>query len=143
MSNFLNDFLSKAKNVTDAAGRNTDRLYQLSKLKISYLQINGDIKAKYEALGARVYDMYKTGEEDTEELLGLTADLDATYEKLEQLQTRIDALDKYLSCPNCGTRSKLSSTYCRHCGTKLTITDEQPDDFENYPLISDFDENMK
>jgi ribosomal protein L40E len=140
MSNFLNDFLNKAKNVTDAAGRNTDRLYQLSKLKITYLQVNGEIKSKYEALGARVYDMYKTGEENTEELLAMTAELDTLYAKLEQLQARIDALDKYLSCPNCGTRSKLSATYCNHCGTRLTVTDDQPGETDEYSPLMDIEE---
>jgi len=64
---FLDDVISTGKNVVSAAGKKTDEAVRFSKLKIKESQLNGDIKNKFEKLGALIYQMAKSGEKDNEQ----------------------------------------------------------------------------
>ena len=63
---FFDELLSTTKNVASTAGKKTDEAVKISKLKVKKAQINSDIKAKYEKLGAMIYQMAKADEKDNE-----------------------------------------------------------------------------
>lgn len=138
MANVINDFLSKAKDVTEAASRKKDEIYMLSKLKLSFVQLNNDVKNRYEALGNRLYEMYKSGNENTNELLGMVDEIDDIFKRMAETQRRIDELSRFVCCPKCGVKNKIDSVYCNKCGTKLVATDEEVDENENQPVVDEY-----
>lgn len=139
MSGFLGDFLTKAKDVTDAAGKKTDEYYRLSRLKLRTVQLRGDIRNRYEVLGMRVYEMYRTGLEDTGELLAMADEIEALRAKLDENEDRIMELTGCINCPVCGERNKIKSLYCNSCGHKFVVTDEAVEENENQTPIFNVD----
>lgn len=131
MSEFFRDFLKKARTVSESAGRRTDELYRLSRLKLRSVLIRNDIKNRYEELGMRVYEMYHSGEENTNELLSRTGEIDGLLRRLEETERKIAELSHYSVCPGCGEKNSLNSVYCSQCGKKLTATEEAVEENEN------------
>lgn len=116
---FLDDVISTGKNVVSAAGKKTDEAVRFSKLKIKESQLNGDIKSKFEKLGALIYEMAKSGEKDNEQFDALVAELDGCYEELQDIGRQFDELRNEVTCPGCGTKCKDDNAYCSKCGAKL------------------------
>lgn len=124
---FLDDVFNTTKNVAVAAGKKTDVAVQISKLKIKEAQVNGDIKAKFEKLGALIYQMKKTDEKDNEAFDALVAELDECYAKLDEIGEKIDEYKNEVSCPDCGVKSKRDNNYCPNCGAKLPERPVEPE----------------
>lgn len=116
---FLDDILDKGKNVVNSVSKNTDTAVRFSKLKVKESQINGDIKAKNEKLGAIIYDMVKTNVKENEEFDALIAQIDEDYTKLNEVEAELDALKNVVTCPKCGVKTKNDNAYCPKCGAKL------------------------
>lgn len=129
----LNDFLNKAKDVTNEGLKKTDVLMQISKHKITCVQLDNDIKNKYTNLGNRIYDMIKADTEDTSELLTLVSEIDDKFKKLSEVQAKIEELKQIITCPICGTKNKFDNDYCSKCGHQLVVTDEDFDDYADFP----------
>ncbi len=68
----MEELFGKAKKVVDAAGKKTGEFVEISKLKLSAMQLNTDIKALYEKLGSAVYSMNKAHYNNAELLDSLT-----------------------------------------------------------------------
>ena len=88
---FLDDILDKGKTVVSSASKKTDTAVRFSKLKVKESQLNADIKAKNEKLGAVIYDMSKTGVKESEEFDALLAQIDEDYAKLAEVAAQLDA----------------------------------------------------
>ena len=116
---FLDDILDKGKTVVSSASKKTDTAVRFSKLKVKESQLNGDIKAKNEKLGAVIYDMSKTGVKESEEFDALLAQIDEDYAKLAEIEAQLDELKNVVTCPKCGAKTKNDNAYCPKCGAKL------------------------
>ncbi len=131
---FLDDVISTGKNVVSAAGKKTDEAVRFSKLKIRESQLNGDIKSKFEKLGALIYQMAKSGEKDNEQFDALMAEIDGCYGELADIDKQYDELRNEVTCTGCGEKCKLDNNYCPKCGAKLperpVKTDAKSDDTE-------------
>lgn len=121
----LEDILLKAKDVTNAATKKTDELVKVSKLKLTCVQINNDIKAAYEHLGSLVYHSMKADEENPSAIIKAVTEVDDLYDKLDEATAKLEELQKILTCPKCGTKNKLDSIYCSKCGTRLVVVEAQ------------------
>ncbi|MCM1164438.1 MAG: hypothetical protein NC299_00150 [Lachnospiraceae bacterium] len=115
----LDDVINTGRNVVSAAGKKTDEAVRFSKLKIKESQLNGDIKNKFEKLGALIYQMAKSGEKDNEQFDAYIAEIDGCYEELNGIAKQLDELRNEVTCPGCGAKSKDENAYCPKCGTKL------------------------
>lgn len=116
---FLDNVISTGKNVVSTAGKKTDEAVRFSKLKIKESQLNGDIKNKFEKLGALIYQMAKSGEKDNEQFDAFIAEIDGCYEELSSIEKQFDELRNQTTCPGCGAKCKDENAYCPKCGTKL------------------------
>lgn len=116
---FLDDVISTGKNVVSAAGKKTDEAVRFSKLKIKESQLNGDIKSKFEKLGALIYQMAKSGEKDNEQFDAYIAEIDGCYDELADIEKQFDELRNEVTCPGCGAKCKNENSYCPKCGAKL------------------------
>ena len=136
---FLDDVISTGKNVVSAAGKKTDEAVRFSKLKIKESQLNGDIKSKFEKLGALIYQMAKSGEKDNEQFDAYIAEIDGCYDELADIEKQFDELRNEVTCPGCGATCKDENSYCPKCGTKLP---EKPAPEEDSEVTEDkIDEN--
>ena len=54
------DLMAGAKNVVDYAGKKTDDVVELSKLKYQSSQLSNELRSLYEKLGCAVYSMMKS-----------------------------------------------------------------------------------
>ena len=61
----LEDVVINAKSAANAVGKSATKLYDLSKLKVSAADLNGDINKHFEALGRIVYDGKQNGEDNS------------------------------------------------------------------------------
>ncbi len=116
---FFDELVSTTKNVASTAGKKTDEAVKVSKLKLKKAQLNSDIKAKYEKLGALVYQMAKADEKDGEAFDAAIADIDTTIEALAAIDKQVDELSGIITCEKCGAKTKDENSYCPKCGTKL------------------------
>lgn len=125
---FFDEFLSTTKNVASTAGKKTDEAVKISKLKVKKAQINSDIKAKYEKLGALVYQMAKADEKDGEAFDTAIADIDASCDALTDIDKQIDELTGIVTCEKCGAKTKNDNNFCPKCGAKLPVIEvkEEP-----------------
>lgn len=140
----LNNIFNVAKEVTTAAGKKTDSYVQISKLKLSCVQINNEIKAKYEVLGNRVYDMMKAGEENEAEVLEMVTDIDNSFKKLTEATVKIEELRNNIVCATCGAPNKPDSLFCNKCGAKLVMPEKAPAEAaDEEEALSDIDEDVK
>lgn len=132
---FLDDLFSKAKDVSKAAGKKTDNLVKISKLKMQCATINNNIKSTYEKLGNIVYDMIKSDSENQTVLLGVVQEIDDLYKQLERTTKKLEKLRKIYSCPRCDEKNKATAVYCAKCGKKLVVTDS----YEENEVYADVD----
>ncbi len=116
---FFDELLTTTKSVASTAGKKTDEAVKVSKLKLKKAQLNSDIKAKQEKLGALVYQMAKADEKDGEAFDAAIADIDACFEALNAIDKQIDELTGIITCEKCGAKTKDDNSYCPKCGTKL------------------------
>jgi len=115
----LDDFLYKARNVADAAGKKTGEAVNISKLKYQIKQTQWDIEKAYAKLGAFVYESRKS-DEDFSDLINLsTGEIDLLCEKLDNLEQQVLNCKKVVKCSSCGKENDLPNAYCARCGSSL------------------------
>ena len=115
----LEDVVINAKSAANAVGKSATKLYDLSKLKVSAADLNGDINEHFEALGRIVYDGKQNGKDNSaliEDSVKIIKDL---YESLAAINQQIDELKNLVKCPKCGFENSLGSNYCNCCGAKI------------------------
>ena len=117
---FLDEVINTTKTVAATAGKKTDEAVQYSKLKIKAVQLNSDVKSKFEKLGALIYQMAKSDEKHNEEFDEIIADIDELYAKIEDVEAKLDELKSQTTCPKCGAKTKNENAYCPKCGAKLS-----------------------
>lgn len=118
------DVFGKAKKAANVAGKKTEELVEISKLKFSAMQINTDIKALYEKLGNAVYSMKKANYENPDLVDGLVEEIDDKRKELKNIHAEIAVLQKAKECPCCQTKNPKDAYYCQKCGSKLPVTAE-------------------
>lgn len=116
---FVDNVINTTKSVAATAGKKTDEAIRLSKLKMKVAQLNGDIKSKYEKLGALVYEMASTGEKETEAFDALVAEIDAANAEISDIEKQLDALKGVVTCSACGAKTDNDNMFCPKCGKKL------------------------
>ena len=120
----IEDIFGKAKQAATAAGKKTEELVEISKLKLSAMQVNTDIKALYEKLGSAVYSMQKAHYENPELMASLVEDIDEKRGELKKIRDKIAVLQKAKECPCCQTKNSRDAYYCQKCGSKLPVQED-------------------
>lgn len=115
----FDEFLGKAKNLVDIAGKMTNDAVELAKLKMSRMQVNGEIQKTYEKLGAFVFKFRKSGEENTELIDICIAEIDGLLAQLDAIANKINEIKSAIKCPECGAVNDDESIYCAKCGAKV------------------------
>lgn len=117
--NSLNSLLDKAMSVANVAGKKTEEMVEVSKLKLQEVSLNADLQNCYERIGSLVYRSRKSGLDNEAEITEIIAQVDALLEELAQNQSKREELKKVKKCPNCGAACAVDSHFCSRCGMML------------------------
>ncbi len=112
------DVLSCAKSVAQTAGRKTEEIVELTKLRVKIADLRRETAALYEGLGRLIYDS-RTANEPVDDMV------EACVEQLKELEAQIVKLeDRVMESKNvvrcsCGCLNVNTATFCNQCGKKL------------------------
>ena len=85
----LDDVIFKARVAADVAGKKTNEVVEIGKLKYKAKQVSWEIEKSYAKLGALVYEARKSGEEFEDVILLAVEELDSLNEKLDKLEEKL------------------------------------------------------
>ena len=115
----LEDVVINAKTAAENMGKEAGRLVDISKLRFSAADVQKEISKKFETLGRMVYDSHKSGNSSGSSFDEHIEGIDVLYQKLDEINGKINALSRKSSCSNCGFKNDENATFCSRCGTKL------------------------
>ncbi|MEG1782085.1 MAG: zinc ribbon domain-containing protein [Oscillospiraceae bacterium] len=119
----FDDLIESSAKFADQAAKVAGEVMDKGKRKVSKLAVENDFAKAQRQLGALVYVMHKTGEQN-EELLSQYIDdvakLEAQLAEFkEEEPTRPGDNFEMKVCPNCGGVITDGDMFCRGCGTKI------------------------
>lgn len=117
--NSLNSLLDKAMSVANVAGKKTEEMVEVSKLKLQEVSLNADLQNCYERIGSLVYRSRKSGLDNEAEITEIISQVDDLLQELAQIQSKREELKKVKKCPNCGASCSVDSHFCSRCGMVL------------------------
>ena len=86
----FDDILTTAKNAADVVGKKAIQVKDISRLRLSIIELNKEIGRNFEALGRLVYDAGKTG--NSYDVDDSVAAIDELYEELSILSDEMNRL---------------------------------------------------
>lgn len=121
---FIDELISSAKTMVDKAGKQTDKVLEISKLKYQSIQLQNELSHLYEQLGVAVYAKM-TEEADNGDLLASLADeITEVRAALGVVEDKISEQKSQRTCPDCGAKLPRDASFCSHCGAKLEVAEE-------------------
>lgn len=118
------DVVINAKSALNVVGKKAGKIVDVSKLKISAVEIQNKISKLYEELGRCAYKSFKDGKELScvEEY---AKKIDALKEEYVSVDEKIAEMKKKIRCSKCGFINLEDAIYCCKCGAKIEPTDEK------------------
>ena len=121
---FIDELISSAKTMVDKAGKQTDKVLEISKLKYQSIQLQNELSHLYEQLGVAVYAKM-TEEADNGDLLASLADeITEVRAALGVVEDKISEQKSQRTCPDCGAKLHRDASFCSHCGVKLEVAEK-------------------
>lgn len=116
---FIDELLSSAKIVVDKAGKQTDKVLEISKLKYQSIQLQNELAHLYEQLGVAVYAKMVQEADNGDLIASLGDEITEVRAALEVVEEKISEQKNLRTCPNCGAKLPREAAFCSSCGTKL------------------------
>ena len=88
----LEDVVVNAKSAVNVMGKTAGKIVDISKLRISAAELNGEISKRYESLGRMVYDAQKTDNDATDLVHECVNAIDDLYEQLDAVNEQISSM---------------------------------------------------
>lgn len=124
--NRIDELLNKAKAVAGAAGKKTEEMLEASKLKIQVVQINSDIEKIYKRIGELMYSQSRNNISASAEIEEAMNQIDKLYIDAAAFNEKINGMQKFVKCANCGAANSSDSIFCARCGRTLSKENEPP-----------------
>ena len=119
MSDGMNEFFTKVKDVAQKAGEKTVEVVDVSKLRLQCISVSARMRDCYEQLGKLTYFENKNGESDKDLMAKIIAKIDEYTSHLKSLNEQIDTIQQTIRCPKCAAANPQKANYCQKCGEKL------------------------
>ena len=116
---FLDDAISKTKEVFDVACKKTDEVVSHEKSRINIIALKTKCEKDYAKLGELYYKLLKGKEDISKEEKELVEAIDLKRQEINRLQAELDEKYYDLICPKCQKRISSSSIFCPACGEKI------------------------
>ena len=114
--NNIKDTLGKAK---DTVVTKSSEIVEITKLKYSIADIEGEISKLMRAIGEKVYESYKNGTEPDESINEFCSEISAKYAEIDEKRTKLCEIKKEVICKSCGKSVDKDADFCPKCGQKL------------------------
>lgn len=113
--------------VADSAMRTAGTLYEKGKKEARLVALESKLGRAQRELGALVYSLRRTGEENEAFIAGLCEDIAAIEAKIaarraggaQQPQAQPAAASSVKCCPQCGAEVEKEAMFCPGCGCQL------------------------
>lgn len=125
---FIDELLSSAKIVVDKAGKQTDKVLEISKLKYQSIQLQNELSHLYEQLGVATYAKMVQEADNGDLIASLGDEITEVRAALEVVEEKISEQKNLRTCPNCGAKLPREAVFCSSCGTKLEDDEDVPTD---------------
>lgn len=106
------------KGSADAAVKKSKTLIKYSDLSLSMASYEKDISELYEELGKKVYEMYKSGEQNLQEINNICDEIKELEDDSIKVKNKILKLKDKKECKSCGKLIDKKAHFCDKCGLK-------------------------
>ena len=107
---FIDELLSSAKIVVDKAGKQTDKVLEISKLKYQSIQLQNELSHLYEQLGVATYAKMVQEADNGDLIASLGDEITEVRAALEVVEEKISEQKNLRTCPNCGAKVQPAGT---------------------------------
>lgn len=116
---FLDDAITKTKEVFDVACKKTDEVVTTQKQKFSIASLESKREKDYADLGKIYFELVKKDTELSDETRNLVDAIIEKNEEIARLNEDIQNIKNKRICPKCNANIDMNSSYCNSCGEKL------------------------
>lgn len=120
---FLEEALSKAKDVFEVAKQKTGEAVAVGKQKYDIASMESKLNKSYSALGRICYENFKNDQGACDEIKALISQITSEIEDIEAAKEEIVKIKGGRVCYECGGAVSNNSAFCSHCGAKFTFTE--------------------
>lgn len=115
----LEDTLVTLKSAAGIAVEKTEKIIDVSKLKISLSEQERKLSKCFEDLGKLTYNKSKNSDANDEENSKIIAQIDNLYEQIKNINDQIALSKNQIRCKRCGYDNDNNVFYCGKCGSLL------------------------
>jgi len=116
---FFDDLKDKASDAAVVAGKAMSDVYEVTRLKMSIAEKKGAVKTIFKEVGELVYNGYRKGETDNDEIEEKMLEIDSIMEEIESLKEKQMKIKKLRACPACGSQIPEGCNFCPKCGNDM------------------------
>lgn len=120
---FLDNAVSKAKEVFDVAYKSAEVAVNTGKQKFDLASIENKLSKDYEKLGVIYYNAIKDADGLDEKTNALKTAIEQKLGKIEKIKKEMNEAKNKRLCPECGISVDKNSAFCSSCGAKLEFED--------------------
>ena len=77
---FMDKMIYSAKNMANAASEKAGEVYEIGRLKLQLVSLNGDLEKAYTQLGRLEYDQKKNGNDNSLLITACVSEIDSIHE---------------------------------------------------------------
>lgn len=115
----LEDTLVTLKSAAGIAVEKTEKIIDVSKLKINLSEQERKLSKCFEDLGKLTYNRIKNSDANDEENSKIIAQIDNLYEQIKNINDQIALSKNQIRCKRCGYDNDNNAFYCGKCGSLL------------------------
>lgn len=116
---FLDDAISKTKEVLDIACQKTGEVVTTEKQKFSIASLKSKREKDFADLGRLYFDLIKDSTDIDDNTRNLVDAIAEKNEEIARLNEEIQNAKNKRICLSCGANVDVNSSYCNICGKKL------------------------
>ncbi len=113
------DTLLTLKSAANVAVEKTEKIIDVSKLKINLTEQNSKLSKCFEELGRLTYSASKNSNSSEEEKDKVIEKIDDIYSQIKEISDQIALSKNQVRCKKCGYDNDNEMTYCGRCGSLL------------------------
>ncbi len=112
-------FVDESKRVLTSITDTLAAYANAGKQKIDVFTLEGELSKAQKQLGALVYSLYKTNQEDSELTKQYLDTIDEIYDKIERAKTLSQPITHQTRhCSGCGGKVGINDVFCAKCGQR-------------------------
>ena len=121
MKQGLDKLMDTAGRVADKAARATSSAVEKGKDRLELVQLQQRLSKAQKQLGALVYMLHKTGQENAPMVEHYIREIDEIKTQIEFIKPGESTAEPTVyHCPSCGAEGMEDAMFCRRCGAKLS-----------------------